>query len=68
MEFKVASYNVENLFDMQYNGTEYKEYIPNNENTLKYNSIKNQWQEVYGNQLSLVDRGLTTSMWKAPGI
>ncbi len=28
-DFKVASYNVENLFDMNYNGSEYKEYIPN---------------------------------------
>jgi len=29
IEFKVASYNVENLFDLQYKGTEYKEFIPN---------------------------------------
>ncbi len=28
-DFKVASYNVENLFDLNYDGTEYKEYIPN---------------------------------------
>ena len=27
---KIASYNVENLFDMSYNGHEYKEYIPHN--------------------------------------
>jgi hypothetical protein len=27
--FKVASYNVENLFDLTRNGTEYTEYIPN---------------------------------------
>ena len=27
-ELKIASWNVENLFDMQYNGTEYDEYIP----------------------------------------
>jgi len=26
---KIAVYNVENLFDIQYNGTEYSEYIPN---------------------------------------
>lgn len=26
---KIATYNVENLFDLKYNGTEYKEYIPN---------------------------------------
>ncbi len=29
LTFKVASYNVENLFDMKYSGNEYKEYIPN---------------------------------------
>lgn len=27
-EFKVATYNVENLFDLHYDGNEYKEYIP----------------------------------------
>ena len=27
-DFKVASYNVENFFDLEYDGTEYKEYIP----------------------------------------
>ena len=26
---KIATYNVENLFDLQRNGHEYKEYIPN---------------------------------------
>lgn len=29
LDFKVASYNVENFFDLQYDKTEYKEYIPN---------------------------------------
>jgi hypothetical protein len=33
-----------------------------------YNAIKKQWQDVYENQLNLVDRGLTESMWKAPGV
>lgn len=28
-EIKVASYNVENLFDLRYDGSEYAEYIPN---------------------------------------
>lgn len=28
-EVKIATYNVENLFDMIYEGTEYEEYIPN---------------------------------------
>ncbi len=45
-----------------------KEYLPNSENFSKYTDIKEQWQEVYENQLSLVDRGLTQSMWKAPGV
>jgi endonuclease/exonuclease/phosphatase family metal-dependent hydrolase len=30
--FSVASYNVENLFDVHYDKTEYKEYIPNKTN------------------------------------
>ena len=30
LEFKVATYNVENLFDAQREGGEYEEYIPNN--------------------------------------
>ncbi len=32
LEFKVASYNVENLFDVEQSGQEYKEYIPNTQN------------------------------------
>ncbi len=31
-DFKLASYNVENLFDMEYSGHEYREYIPNRHN------------------------------------
>lgn len=31
-DFKVATYNVENLFDLQKNGHEYPEYIPNKHN------------------------------------
>lgn len=31
-EFSVASYNVENLFDLVHDGGEYKEYIPNSQN------------------------------------
>jgi len=45
-----------------------KEYLPNSENFAKYKAISQQWQEIYENQLSLVDRGLTQSMWKAPGV
>jgi len=32
INLKIASYNVENLFDMTYNGTEYKDYVPNKHN------------------------------------
>jgi endonuclease/exonuclease/phosphatase family metal-dependent hydrolase len=42
---KIATYNVENLFDMQKNGYEYKEYIPNTKakwNNINYNiKLKN---------------------------
>lgn len=34
-EFKVATYNVENLFDANFQGTEYKEYIPGKHNWNK---------------------------------
>ena len=43
-------------------------YRPNEENHLLYRDIADKWQEVYAAQLKLVDRGLTTSMWKAPGV
>lgn len=45
-----------------------KVYLPQDENTMKYNAVKEQWKEVYENQLTLVDKGLTESMWKAPGV
>jgi endonuclease/exonuclease/phosphatase family metal-dependent hydrolase len=34
-ELKIASYNVENLFDMYHNGTEYDRYIPYRDNWIK---------------------------------
>ncbi len=37
LTFTVATYNVENLFDLKYQGNEYKEFIPN---TKKWNSQK----------------------------
>ncbi|MGA1931134.1 endonuclease/exonuclease/phosphatase family protein [Arcobacter sp. YIC-464] len=43
-EFCVASYNVENLFDLEYQKTEYKEYIPfknNNWNKKVFNTKLN---------------------------
>jgi autoinducer 2 (AI-2) kinase len=45
-----------------------KEYLPNMENFELYKTIAKDWQEVYENQLTLVDKGLTESMWKAPGL
>jgi len=45
-----------------------KTYEPNMKNHKIYQEIAQQWQEIYVQQLKLVDRGLTTSMWKAPGL
>jgi autoinducer 2 (AI-2) kinase len=45
-----------------------KEYLPNMENKKLYDEIKVKWQEVYKTQLELVDKGLTQSMWQAPGL
>ncbi len=46
-QFSVASYNVENLFDMKKSGHEYKEYIPN---------LKSGWNE---KMLSIKIKNLT---------
>ena len=45
-----------------------KEYVPNSENFVKYTHLTKQWQKVYETQLHLVDKGLTHTMWKAPGL
>ena len=45
-----------------------KEYLPNSLNLDKYNAIQEKWCDIYETQLALVDRGLTESMWKAPGL
>ncbi len=45
-----------------------KEYLPNMDNFEIYQDMSQKWQEVYEEQLKLVDRGLTKSMWKAPGL
>jgi autoinducer 2 (AI-2) kinase len=45
-----------------------KEYVPNGDNYKKYQAIQKQWKRVYEEQLALVDKGLTESMWKAPGV
>ena len=41
---------------------------PNMDNYAKYQEQKERWQEIYTEQLKLVDRGLLESMWKAPGL
>ena len=45
-----------------------REYEPNRENFERYEALSQKWQELYVEQLKLVDRGLTQSMWKAPGL
>ena len=45
-----------------------KEYTPNMDNHSKYKKLRIKWEEVYKSQLELVDKGLITSMWSAPGI
>lgn len=45
-----------------------KQFSPNLENTKTYAKIQTKWQAIYSKQLALVDEGLTTSMWKAPGV
>lgn len=45
-----------------------REYFPDAEHHQRYQAIKANWQAVYADQLALVDHGLTTSLWKAPGL
>ncbi len=45
-----------------------KEYIPNKQNHQAYKKLAKKWKKIYKEQLKLVDKGLTTSMWKAPGM
>ncbi|HFU76884.1 MAG TPA: autoinducer-2 kinase, partial [Epsilonproteobacteria bacterium] len=45
-----------------------KAYVPNAENFENYQKIAEQWEEVYVEQLKLVDRRLVESMWVAPGL
>lgn len=44
------------------------ELEPNLSNHKRYAAIKEQWQCAYEKQRTLVDEGITTSMWKAPGV
>lgn len=43
-------------------------YEPDTEHYTRYRKIKEKWVKIYAKQRELVDEGLTSSMWKAPGI
>lgn len=45
-----------------------RQHQPNPNNYKLYQAHKFQWADVYAKQLQLVDKGLTTSLWKAPGL
>lgn len=45
-----------------------KSYEPDMHKHAHYRAIADQWQKAYAAQLALVDQGVTTSMWKAPGV
>jgi autoinducer 2 (AI-2) kinase len=45
-----------------------KIYEPNELNTKIYDEQKEKFKHAYKAQLRLVDEGVTTSMWKAPGV
>ncbi|MGK0255896.1 MAG: hypothetical protein ACI81I_000504 [Arcobacteraceae bacterium] len=45
LDFKVASYNVENFFDLHYDKTEYKEFIPNTKSWDK-TSFQNKLENI----------------------
>ena len=60
VEFKVASYNVENLFDTKKSGHEYKEYIPNSKSgwnkkmlSIKIKNIARVIKEIDADIISL---------------
>ncbi len=44
------------------------EYLPNMAYHDSYKEIRKKWKKAYESQLKLVDEGVTTSMWKAPGL
>ena len=45
-----------------------REFTPNPQHRALYDGMMQKWQAVYADQLGLVDSGLTTSMWQAPGL
>lgn len=42
--------------------------LPSGENHKLYKEVRKRWKKAYKVQLELVDRGVTESMWKAPGL
>lgn len=57
------------LADVAESHVEWKrEYEPDMQNRSVYQEMAEKWKEAYAAQLSLVDRGITTSMWRAPGV
>lgn len=40
---------------------------PDSENQPAYRELTERWEAVYAPQLALVDNGITTSLWRAPG-
>ena len=45
-----------------------KSYTPNKDNVELYQDVASKWKEAYASSLTLVDKNITTSMWKAPGL
>lgn len=45
-----------------------REFTPNPQHRELYDEMMQKWQAVYADQLGLVDSGLTTPMWQAPGL
>lgn len=45
-----------------------REHQPDMTHHALYQEQKETWRRIYADQLTLVDNGLTTSLWKAPGL
>ena len=45
-----------------------REYAPNLEHHETYREVRARWREAYAAQRALVDRRVTESLWKAPGL
>jgi autoinducer 2 (AI-2) kinase len=45
-----------------------RDYQPEEKNHLLYREIRDKWAQAYAAQRTLVDDGVTQSMWKAPGL